>query len=338
MRILVIGNVTEVPFQNNLLPALRGFARRGEVTVIEPRLLADLPSTGGTRASALRPDHLRAAAETESGFEIDLVVCLAGGYFLPLESRALFPERTVFAGFALSDPLGLEISAKIAPEFDLFYTSDPQTVEIYRSRGLVVRRCDPATDPELYRPLGLPRETDILFLGKWTAHREGVLRALAARFRVAIHAHSWESRWTLPTLPPLPTPEALCDALNRTKLALEFAVLDDAPEPFRGTSRLTNRPQFAASCETPSLIDRFDRLPEFFEPGVEIASFGSDEELAATAGALLADDVSRRQMGERARSRVLRDHTWDRRVASVLDDVARVSLERDRARAAPGRG
>jgi spore maturation protein CgeB len=325
VRTLVIGNITEIPFQNNLLPALRAFQRRGEVVLFEPRFLADLPSTGGAAATALTPDHLENRLP-DTGF--DLVVCLAGGYFPTAGARSLFPARTVFAGFALSDPLGLEISAQIAPEFDLFYTSDPQTVPIYASRGLTVRRCDPATDPEMYRPMGLERSDDILFLGKWTPHRDAVVARLASQFRIGVHAHAAETRWSVPTRPLLSTPEALGEALNRTKLALEFAVLDDAPEPFRGTARLTNRPQFAASCETPSLIDAFDRLPEFFEAGVEIASFRSDDELIALAGALLADDARRLEMGRRARQRVLRDHTWDRRVDAVLSDVSRAAGRR----------
>lgn len=336
MRTLVIGNVTEVPFQNNLQPAVRAFQKRGEVSILEPRSLADLPSTGGAAASPLRPEHLKRKLAGLNFEDFQLVACLAGGYYLPADSRALFPDRTVFAGFALSDPLGVEVSARIAPEFDLFYTSDPQTVPIYRERGLVVRRCDPATDPELYRPLGLEPDCDILFLGKWTPHRDAVVARLAARHRVCVHAHASETRWSVPTEPLLPTPETLCEALNRAKLALEFAVLDDAPEPFRGTARLTNRPQFAASCETPSLIDEFDRLPEFFEPGVEIASFRSDDELLALSESLLSDDARRREMGRRARRRVLRDHTWDSRVAAVFEDVSRVSA--DRARATPSRG
>ena len=56
------------------------------------------------------------------------------------------------AGFALSDPYGLAASLAIAPQFDLFYTQDPQTLADYAGRGVAAKRCDPATDPELYQP------------------------------------------------------------------------------------------------------------------------------------------------------------------------------------------
>jgi spore maturation protein CgeB len=113
---------------------------------------------------------------------------------------------------------------------------------------------------------------------------------------------------------------------------LEFTVLDDAEGRFRGTSRMTNRPQFAAACGVPTLIDPFDHLSDFFEPGLEIEVYRSVDELTASAAALLADEPRRLEMGRRARARVLGGQTWDHRVDMLRRDVRAL---RDR-RAAPG--
>lgn len=318
VRTLLFGNVTQPPYQNNLLPAVRALERLGPTKVVEPRFLEGFVPTGAARPALVpRP----AVAEALASFEPDLVVCLAGGLFLDRESRRLFRPGTAFAGLALSDPLGLDASLEIAPEFDLYYTQDPQTLPFYAARGIAARRCDPATDPELYRPLGLPAEDDVLFLGKWTPHRDEVVRRLSERFRVAVHAHDGEARWSVPARPPLMTPGELCEGVNRARLMLEFALLDDAEGPFSRTSRMTNRPQFAAACGVPTLIGPFDHLADFFEPGVEIEVYLSDEDAVARAAALLADEGRRREMGARARARVLGEQTWDHRAAMLARDV-----------------
>lgn len=325
MKTLLFGNVTQPPFQNNLLPPVRAFERRGPVKIVEPRFVEGFVSTGAAKPALIPP---RAVEEALAGFTPEVVVCLAGGIYLSKGSRRLFPKQTVFAGFALSDPLGLEASLEIAPEFDLYYTQDPQTLPDYHACGIAARRCDPATDPELYRPLEIEPVDDILFLGKWTPHRNETLRGLASRFRVAVYTHAGDARWGIPARPPLDNPRDLCEGINRARLMLEFTVLDDAEGPFRGRSRMTNRPQFAAACGVPTLTDPFPNLTEFFEPGVEIEVYRSPEELADKAVALLVDDDRRREMGRRAQLRVLREQTWNHRVEMFERDVAELRAGR----------
>lgn len=332
MKTLLFGNVTQPPYQNNLLPAALAFERCGPLKLVEPRFIEGFVATGAARPALVPP---AAVEEAAAGFQPDAVVCLAGGLYLSSASRRHFPDGTVFVGLALSDPLGLDASFEIAPEFDLYYTQDPQTLPFYAARGIEARRCDPATDPELYRPLDLPAEDDVLFLGKWTPHRDELVRRLSQRFRVAVHAHAGDSRWTIPARPPLSSPVELCAGINRARLMLEFTVLDDAEGPFRGTSRMTNRPQFAAACGVPTLIDPFEHISDFFEPGLEIEVYRSAEELAEAAGALLADEDRRREMGRRARARVLRDQTWDHRVSMLGRDVRELRARKQSSGSTP---
>ena len=117
----------------------------------------------------------------------------------------------------------------------------------------------------------------------------------------------------MPVLPPLDTPETLRAGMNRARITLEPALLDDAQGRYRGAYRITPRAFFAASCGVPSLIESFDGLAEFFEPGLEIAAFTSPEDAVLQAERLLSDETARAAMGRRARQRALRQHTWDRR-------------------------
>jgi hypothetical protein len=317
--LLLFGNVSTPPFCNNLFPPVRAMQKAFRTRVVEPMHYDGFVSTGGARPAQI-PD---AAIIEHTDPQPDVVVCLGGALHLSERALRAFPRDTPIAGFALSDPYGLAASIAIAPRFDLFYTQDPQTLPDYALRHIAARRCDPATDPELYRLERAVPDCDILYYGKWTPYRDSLVTALAARFRVHVHAYAGETRWSVPVKPPLDTPDALRAGLNRCRLALETALLDDAQGPYKGKFRLTPRAFFAASCGVPTLVEAFPTLTEFFEPGVEIATFTPAEGLVERAAALLGDEPARAAMGRRARQRALREHTWDRRVESFVLDVAR---------------
>jgi spore maturation protein CgeB len=316
-RLLLFGNVSQPPYCNNLFPPLRAFQKLLQTTLVEPQSVPGFVSTGGARPARVP----QKAVIENTDPQPDIVVCLGGALHFSEKARRVFTAETCLAGFALSDPYGLAASLAIAPGFDLFYTQDPQTLPDYAALGIAARRCDPATDPELYRPMHVEPDCDVLYYGKWTPHRDGLVKTLQTRFRVRVHAYSGEKRWSVPVLPPLDTPELLCAAINRSRLALETSLLDDAEGRYHGTFHVTPRPFFAASCGVPSLIQAFPGLDAYFEPTVEIAAFASNEDLLEKAGQILSDEPRRASMGRRARQRVLRDHTWDRRVEAFLLDA-----------------
>ncbi len=261
--LVLFGNVSQPPFCNNLYPPLRALQKAFRTALVEPATIPGFVSTGGAKP-ALVPDEA-VVAHTDPPPEA--IVCLGGGLHLSKHARRMFPRYTAFAAFALSDPYGLEASFAIAPEFDFFYTQDPQTLPDYAGRGIAALRCDPATDPELYRPLKAAPECDILYYGKWTPYRNDLVEALAAHFSVRVHAYAGDTRWSVPVRPPLETPDALCAALNGARLALETALVDDVHGKYRGTFRITPRAFFAASCGVPTLVEAFPRLCRVLRAG-----------------------------------------------------------------------
>jgi hypothetical protein len=316
-RLLIFANVSQPPLRNNLFPPLRAFQKLLSTTLVEPHQVRGFVSTGG-----LRPARVPQSAIIENTDpQPDVVVCLGGGLHFSEKAKRIFSSETCLAGFALSDPYGLAASLAIAPGFDLFYTQDPQTLPDYAALGIAARRCDPATDPELYRPMHVEPDCDVLYYGKWTPYRDGLVKALQSRFRVRVHAHAGEKRWSVSALPPLDTPDLLCAAINRARLVLEVSLLDDVEGRYHNTFHVTPRPFLAASCGVPSLIQSFPGLDAYFEPTTEICAFTSIDDLLEKAGRLVSEEPRRTAMGRRARQRALRDHTWDRRVESFLLDV-----------------
>lgn len=318
--------MSQRPFSNNLAGIVRAFAEATDLLVLEPAAYPGFVSTGGAPPVEVPAAAVRQAVERA---DPELVICLAGALFLSPAARRRFAPGTVFVGFAASDPLGLEASFEIAPHFDLFYTQDPHSVAAYRRRGLAVRDYLPAVDPRAFAPLSREKEWDVVFIGKWTPHREALLGALARRFTVRIFTHAWTRQWGLPCEPPLCSPEEVCEALARARLALECATVDDpGAGELAGSVRMTNRPQIAAACGVPSLVEDFDLLPRFFAPGVEVEPYSSLDDLVVKTAALLADRPRRERMGRLAMERVRRDHTWDQRVAGFLRDVEELRAAR----------
>jgi hypothetical protein len=322
--LLLFGNVSQPPYCNNLFPPVRAFQRAFRTRVVEPTSYRSFEATGGARPALVPEDAVIEHTDPCP----DVIVCLGGAlHFSERSLRELRNRHVLLAGFALSDPYGLAASLRIAREFDLFYTQDAQTLPEYQRVGVAAGRCDPATDPELYRPdPGRSRrdpDCDVLYYGKWTPYRDAVVIALAGRVRTRVHAYAGDTRWSVPVQPPLDTPDALRAALNGARLALETARLDDAEGKYKDAFRITPRVFFAASCGVPALIEEYPAVVESFAPGDEIATYRSPEDAADAAARLLGDEAARAAMGRRARRRALREHTWDRRVEAFVLDVER---------------
>lgn len=320
-RTVIFTNLSQPPFNNNLLPPVEAFRKVGPVRVVEPHMVPGFVATGAASPAEI---PMSAACQAAEDFKADQVICLGGALFLSPESRGLFRSGTVFVGIALSDPLGLEASMAVAPEFDLFYTHDPQTIPAYAEAGLGVKRCDLAVDAEIFRPVPCAPTCDVVFIGKWTPYRDRMLHALADRCTVVVHTHRGEDRWSLPTLPELDDPDDLCRAFSGSQMAIDFALVEQTGNPFDGTYRMTPRTQLAAACAVPTLIEAFAGLGELFTPGSEVMTYSSKEEMIGVAEELLADADRCRTLGLAARRRVLADHTWDHRVRQILRDIESV--------------
>ncbi|WP_461208733.1 glycosyltransferase family protein [Desulfocurvus sp. DL9XJH121] len=67
------------------------------------------------------------------------------------------------------------------------------------------------------------------------------------------------------------------------------------------------------------LTDRRRQMDELFEPGVESACYEGPEDIAEAVGRWLGDPEGRRALALAARRRIRAEHTYDHRVAAILD-------------------
>jgi spore maturation protein CgeB len=75
------------------------------------------------------------------------------------------------------------------------------------------------------------------------------------------------------------------------------------------------------ACGAFILTDYRDSLHELFDVGREIIAYESIEEIPEKAGYYLSHDEERRAIAEKGRERVIRDHTYRRRMESLISEM-----------------
>jgi spore maturation protein CgeB len=247
----------------------------------------------------------------------------------------LAAERPVKVFYDLDTPVTLSMLGRgesvsyIGPrglrDFDLVlsYTGGGALTELrHRLGGRLVKPLFGHVDPATHRPTE-PRANyaaDFSYIGTYAADRQDALAELfvlparkrpQARFVIAGAQYPEDFPWAdniffVRHLSPGEHPAFYSSArltLNITRRAM--AEMGWCP-----SGRLFE----AAACGVPIVSDWWPGLDDFFEPGSEILVARSS---ADTIAALDRDDVELKRIAERARERVLTEHTSDRRAGEL---------------------
>jgi spore maturation protein CgeB len=87
------------------------------------------------------------------------------------------------------------------------------------------------------------------------------------------------------------------------------------------SSGLSQRVFDICACGGFLMCNYQEELPELFEPGEEVEVFSSKEELLDKTAWYLEHEDERKKIAERGLERVLKEHTWDTRIASLIKTV-----------------
>lgn len=321
---------------------LRGLAERGHrVTFFEPdayerqrhRDIADPPWARVVVYDATEAGVSRAL---EQGREADVVIKASGvGVFDELLERAVLElgSGTRRVGFCDVDaPATLARLADspadpfraLIPSYDFVFTygGGPAVVEAYEALG--ARVCRPiynAADPRTHYPV--PAEArfagSLGFMGNRLPDREARVDALffeAARRSAqafALAGNGWDTK-DLPgnvrRIGHLYTRDhnafncSLRAVLNINRSSMASVGFSPATRVFEAAA--------AGAC---LISDRWPGIETFFEVGSEILLVDDAEELSALVDSL--GDAEARRIGARARSRLLEEHTYERRALEL---------------------
>jgi len=212
------------------------------------------------------------------------------------------------------DPHQLELSRRLAPAYDCFFTHDSSSLARHRSTGARAHYLAFGCDPEYLRPPTLSVEArwtaPLVFVGSRDDVREPVLRELTDAGLVA-----WGPGWPRGPLYGDDFVRALAGAKVGVNVHQQFGERGD---PARYGTGANMRVFELAAVGTPQLSDAKADIARHFTPDREIVLYRSVVELVDRARALLADDALRRRLAAAARERALREHTWRHRLEELL--------------------
>jgi spore maturation protein CgeB len=225
---------------------------------------------------------------------------------------------------------------RLIPRFDLYlsFTGGPMLDRLereFRARRALPLYC--SCDPRLYYPenpeTAEPR-WDLGYLGTYSADRQPAVEAMLLsparrlpdrRFAVAGSSYPPEIGWpaNVDRHEHLPPGEHR-SFYNRQRYTLNVTRADMRREGYSPSIRLFE----AAACGTPIISDDWPGLATFFEPGREILLASTPEEVEEILRGV--PEAARRRIADRARERVLAEHTAAHRAATLEDYLCRTAV------------
>jgi spore maturation protein CgeB len=341
MRIAWFGSSLVSSYWNGAATYYRGLVRalaeRGHhVTFYEPDAYdrqrhRDIDDPPWAEVVVWEPTEARARTLVAAAGGADLVVKASGVGVLDevLEAAVADLDGPVRAFWDVDAPATLAAAdarfRELVPRYDLVLTYGGGDPVVERYLDLGARDCVPvynALDPDTHRPVAPdPRfACDLAFLGNRLPDREArveefFLRAagLAPERSFLLGGSGWDDK-------PLPPNVSYVghvgtrdhNALNSTPLAVLNVTRDSMVE--NGWSPPT-RVFEAAGAGACLVTDAWEGIEEFLEPDVEVLVARSAEDVARHVQSLRRDTAQK--IGEAARERVLREHTYAQRAEQV---------------------
>jgi spore maturation protein CgeB len=234
----------------------------------------------------------------------------------------------------------LHLVREIAPRYDACLVPEKARLADYVALGARPVYCQEAANPRFYAPRDLPAEFDVTFVGQCYGDRpEHVLFLRENDIDVRVWGARWEHYVVQPSrnplkhlfvkprgLPPHAAGGVLADEemvalFSRSKINLGFATCGETHRDSERVVQMRLRDFEVPMSGGFYLTEYQPELEEFFEIGREIECWRSRGELLEKIRHYLAHGDEREKIRRAGRGRCLRDHTWQRRLASAFAET-----------------
>lgn len=274
---------------------------------------------------------------------IDILICMAQA---PISGAALEELRkrgVVTVLWFMEDYLRFTYWQQMARYYDFIFTIQKgECLDLIKQAGAgEVHYLPLACDAMIHRPMQLTSEekqkwgSPISFVGAGYHNRQQLFASLADHpFKI------WGTEW--PKGRPFNElvqlngrrikPEEYVKIFNATdiNINLHSSTERDGVDP---TGDFVNpRTYELAACGAFQLVDERSLLSEVFEPGKEVITFRDTAELKDKIEYYKDKPEERQAIAERARDRVLREHTYDKRIKQMLRHIYSSKFEHLHAR------
>jgi spore maturation protein CgeB len=210
------------------------------------------------------------------------------------------------------------------PRYDLYlsFTGGPTLRRLETELGSPCARALYCSfDPLLYFPEPHAIDWDLAYMGTYSLDRQPTVEALLVaparshpqgRFAVAGPQYPADLKWpaNVEYIAHLPPAEHRA-FYNRQRYTLNVTRADMIAAGWSPSVRLFE----AAACATPIISDRWPGIESVFTPGRDILLAATPEDVLGILRE--SDEDERRRIGERARARVLSEHTAAHRAAAL---------------------
>jgi len=257
---------------------------------------------------------------------VDLVVGYLSGYTMaPEVLREMAARGAVITNFCFDDKIcwpgerrgGRYTSpAAIANAVDLNLTSDPDGPLRYFAHGGLAAFHPEAADPDWYRPLDLPFDYDVSFVGAKYGWRPRLVEGLQKR---GIEVTCFGKGWCNGSV----ANEAMSGLYARSRINLGCGGIGYSKDLLCLKGRDFEVPMSGAIY----LTQDNPELRLVFDVGREILVYRDIDDCAATIRDVLADPERAALLRRAARARSLREHTYEARWNRVLTLLGALSAE-----------
>ncbi len=268
-------------------------------------------------------------------FEPDLVLCLAQAPVSRQLLKTLARDKVTTAMWFVEDYRVFPYWRAVAPLYDFFFVIQKEPfIKKLAAAGARAAYLPLAALPSFHRPLGEEElsvaerrhyGSAVSFMGAGYPNRRRAFRQLShLDFKI------WGSDWNgeVSLAPFLQDggariePEQAIKIFNASAINLNLHSSVQAKELVPAGDFVNPRTFEIACCGAFQLVDRRGLLPELFRED-ELATFTSMPELLDAIPYYLARPDERRELAMRGRARVLAEHTYQHRMAALVEEIRR---------------
>jgi spore maturation protein CgeB len=245
-----------------------------------------------------------------------------------IDDQSLLPLRERGIGIVgqLASPLAARESYSA---YDMIISSLPNLVAHFRSKHVRAEFNRLAFEPSVLDTLGPqpPRDIDLSFVGSLSPEHHTRIRMLefiASKAPLKVWGNGIER------LPPSSPLHAYyqCEAwgrdmfnvLRRSRITLNRHI--DMAESWANNMRLYEATGMGAML----LTDAKRNLAEIFRPGIEVATYTTDEDCVAQIRRYLADEPARAAIAAAGQKRALEDQTYYNRTGEIIELIRQYGI------------
>lgn len=193
---------------------------------------------------------------------------------------------------------------------DLACTTAKECCEWYLLEGCPAIYLPPASDPDLYKPLSVPKEYDVCFVGANYGIRSKIIKAISKKgIRVICYGKGWPNgRIDIKDLPELFAKSRIVLGVGTIGHCTDFYALKmrDFDGPMSGSLYITH--------DNPDLY-------ELYDVGKEIITYRNPQECAKKVRYYIDHPNEAEAIARAGRARAEKEHTWEKRFEKLLKTI-----------------